>query len=71
MCIRDREYIDNLEKINLEISEQGKKISEKNSILKNYIDDKNKVKNELSKSKEMCIRDRVLLEYHIKMILSL
>ena len=48
-----QEYIDNLEKINLEISEQEKKISEKNSILKNYIDDKNKVKNELSKSKEL------------------
>lgn len=48
-----QEYIDNLEKINLEISEHEKKISEKNSILKNYIDDKNKVKNELSKSKEL------------------
>lgn len=48
-----QEYIDNLEKINLEISEQEKKISEKNSILKNYIDDKNEVKNELSKSKEL------------------
>ena len=62
-----QEYIDNLEKINLEISEQGKKISEKNSILKNYIDDKNKVKNELSKSKELLsskvqILDKFFLE---------
>lgn len=62
-----QEYIDNLEKINLEISEQGKKISEKNSILKNYIDDKNKVKNELSKSKEFLsskvqILDKFFLE---------
>lgn len=62
-----QEYIDNLEKINLEISEQEKKISEKNSILKNYIDDKNKVKNELSKSKELLsskvqILDKFLLE---------
>lgn len=62
-----REYIDNLEKINLEISEQEKKISEKNSILKNYIDDKNKVKNELSKSKELLsskvqILDKFFLE---------
>lgn len=61
------EYIDNLEKINLEISEQEKKISEKNSILKNYIDDKNKVKNELSKSKELLsskvqILDKFFLE---------
>ena len=62
-----QEYIDNLEKINLEISEQEKKISEKNSILKNYIDDKNKVKNELSKSKEFLsskvqILDKFFLE---------
>lgn len=62
-----QEYIDNLEKINLEISEQEKKISEKNSILKNYIDDKNKVKNELSKSKELLsskvqILDKFFLE---------
>lgn len=62
-----QEYIDNLEKINLEISEQEKRISEKNSILKNYIDDKNKVKNELSKSKELLsskvqILDKFLLE---------
>lgn len=62
-----QEYIDNLERINLEISEQGKKISEKNSILKNYIDDKNKVKNELSKSKELLsskvqILDKFFLE---------
>ena len=62
-----QEYIDNLEKINLEISEQGKKISEKNSILKNYIDDKNKVKNELSKNKELLsskvqILDKFFLE---------
>ena len=62
-----QEYIDNLEKINLEISEQGKKFSEKNSILKNYIDDKNKVKNELSKSKELLsskvqILDKFFLE---------
>lgn len=62
-----QEYIDNLEKINLEISEQEKKFSEKNSILKNYIDDKNKVKNELSKSKELLnskvqILDKFFLE---------
>lgn len=62
-----QEYIDNLEKISLEISEQEKKISEKNSILKNYIDDKNKVKNELSKSKELLsskvqILDKFFLE---------
>ena len=62
-----QEYIDNLEKINLEISEQEKKISEKNSILKNYIDDKNKVKNELSKNKELLsskvqILDKFFLE---------
>lgn len=62
-----QEYIDNLEKINLEISEQEKRISEKNSILKNYIDDKNKVKNELSKSKELLsskvqILDKFFLE---------
>ncbi len=62
-----QEYIDNLEKINLEISEQEKKFSEKNSILKNYIDDKNKVKNELSKSKELLsskvqIQDKLFLE---------
>lgn len=62
-----QEYIDNLEKINLEISEQEKKISEKNSILKNYINDKNKVKNELSKSKELLsskvqILDKFFLE---------
>lgn len=62
-----QEYIDNLEKINLEISEQEKKISEKNSILKNYIDDKNKVKNELSKSRELLsskvqILDKFFLE---------
>ncbi|MCZ7406802.1 chromosome segregation protein SMC [Parvimonas micra] len=62
-----QEYIDNLEKINLEISEQEKKIFEKNSILKNYIDDKNKVKNELSKSKELLsskvqILDKFFLE---------
>lgn len=62
-----REYIDNLEKINLEISEQEKKFSEKNSILKNYIDDKNKVKNELSKNKELLsskvqILDKFFLE---------
>lgn len=62
-----QEYIDNLEKINLEISDQEKKISEKNSILKNYIDDKNKVKNELSKSKELLsskvqILDKFFLE---------
>lgn len=62
-----QEYIDNLEKINLEISEQEKRISEKNSILKNYIDDKNKVKNELSKSKELLsskvqIQDKLFLE---------
>lgn len=62
-----QEYIDNLEKINLEISEQEKKISEKNSILKNYIDDKNKIKNELSKSKELLsskvqILDKFFLE---------
>lgn len=62
-----QEYIDNLEKINLEISEQEKKISEKNSILKNYIDNKNKVKNELSKSKELLsskvqILDKFFLE---------
>lgn len=62
-----QEYIDNLEKINLEISEQEKKISEKNSILKNYIDDKNKVKNELSKCKELLsskvqILDKFFLE---------
>lgn len=62
-----QEYIDNLEKINLEISEQEKKISEKNSILKNYIDDKNKVRNELSKSKELLsskvqILDKFFLE---------
>ena len=62
-----QEYIDNLEKINLEILEQEKRISEKNSILKNYIDDKNKVKNELSKSKELLsskvqILDKFLLE---------
>ena len=62
-----QEYIDNLEKINLEISEQEKKFSEKNSILKNYIDDKNKVKNELSKNKELLsskvqILDKFFLE---------
>lgn len=62
-----QEYIDNLEKINLKISEQEKRISEKNSILKNYIDDKNKVKNELSKSKELLsskvqIQDKLFLE---------
>lgn len=62
-----QEYIDNLEKINFEISEQEKRISEKNSILKNYIDDKNKVKNELSKSKELLsskvqILDKFFLE---------
>lgn len=62
-----QEYIDNLEKINIEISEQEKRISEKNSILKNYIDDKNKVKNELSKSKELLsskvqIKDKLFLE---------
>lgn len=62
-----QEYIDNLEKINLEISEQEKNFFEKNSILKNYIDDKNKVKNELSKSKELLsskvqILDKFLLE---------
>ena len=62
-----QEYIDNLEKINLEISEQEKRISEKNSILKNYIDDKNKVKNELSKNKELLsskvqILDKFFLE---------
>lgn len=62
-----QEYIDNLEKINLEISEQEKRISEKNSILKNYIDDKNKVKNELSKNKELLsskvqIQDKLFLE---------
>lgn len=62
-----QEYIDNLEKINLEISEQEKKNSEKNSILKNYINDKNKVKNELSKSKELLsskvqILDKFFLE---------
>lgn len=65
-----QEYIDNLEKINLEISEQEKKISEKNSILKNYIDDKNKVKNELSKSKELLsskvqILDKFFLEKEV------
>ena len=62
-----QEYIDNLEKINLEISEQEKKFFEKNLILKNYIDDKNKVKNELSKSKELLsskvqILDKFFLE---------
>lgn len=62
-----QEYIDNLEKINLEISEQEKKFSEKNSILKNYIDNKNKVKNELSKNKELLsskvqILDKFFLE---------
>lgn len=62
-----QEYIDNLEKINLEISEQEKNFSEKNSILKNYIDDKNKVKNELSKNKELLsskvqILDKFFLE---------
>lgn len=62
-----QEYIDNLEKINLEISEQEKKFSEKNSILKNYIDDKNRVKNELSKNKELLsskvqILDKFFLE---------
>ena len=62
-----QEYIDNLEKINLEISEQEKKFSEENSILKNYIDDKNKVKNELSKNKELLsskvqILDKFFLE---------
>ena len=62
-----QEYIDNLEKINFEISEQEKRISEKNSILKNYIDDKNKVKNELSKSRELLsskvqILDKFFLE---------
>lgn len=62
-----QEYIDNLEKINLEISEQEKKFSEKNSILKNYIDDKNKVKNKLSKNKELLsskvqILDKFFLE---------
>ncbi|WP_314938254.1 chromosome segregation protein SMC [Parvimonas micra] len=62
-----QEYIYNLEKINLEISEQEKKFSEKNSILKNYINDKNKVKNELSKSKELLsskvqILDKFFLE---------
>ena len=62
-----QEYIDNLEKINLEISEQEKNFSEKNSILKNYIDDKNRVKNELSKNKELLsskvqILDKFFLE---------
>ena len=44
-----QEYIDNLEKINLEILEKDKNISEKKLILKNYINDKNKVKSDAVK----------------------
>ncbi|MEB3072229.1 chromosome segregation protein SMC [Parvimonas sp. C2] len=62
-----QEYIDNLEKINLEISDQENKISEKGLILKKYHDAKNEVKSKLLKNKELLdskvqIIDKFILE---------
>jgi len=62
-----QEYIDNLEKINLEISDQKNKISEKGLILKKYHDAKNEVKSKLLKNKELLdskvqIIDKFILE---------
>ncbi len=62
-----QEYINNLEKIDLEIIEKEKNISEKQLFLKKYIDDKNKVKNKLSEKREtldskLQVLDKFILE---------